>query len=142
MAHQSTYFDGPTRNRNPDQLRAELANLAISVLGEAPKRSRSAPIVDLPAGSPLGQTVRGLLKVGEGNEGSKVVPDLKYCVKFGRQNGVHVTPTAVWNGLIEGGISSSFGEEEWRKFLMEKVGEPTNAKAGANAQAGSSALED
>lgn len=94
MAHQEAYFDGPSRNRNPDQIRAELANLAVSVLGEAPKKSRSKPIVSLPPGQPLGQTVKALLKVGEGNEGSKVIPDLKYCVKYGRQNGVHVTPTA------------------------------------------------
>lgn len=94
MAKQDAYFDGPSRNRNPDQLRADLANLAVAVLGEAPKKSKSTPIVSLPSGQPLGQTVRNLLKVGEGNEGSKVVPDLKYCVKYGRQNGIHVTPTA------------------------------------------------
>lgn len=94
MAQQEAYFDGPSRNRNPDQIRAELANLAVSVLGEAPKKSRSQPIVSLSPGQPLGQTVKALLKVGEGNEGSKVIPDLKYCVKYGRQNGVHVTPTA------------------------------------------------
>lgn len=148
MAKQDAYFDGPSRNRNPDQLRADLANLAVAVLGEAPKKSKSTPIVSLPAGQPLGGTVRNLLKVGEGNEGSKVVPDLKYCVKYGRQNGIHVTPTAsecarrvgeviaysqltrcpssrpVWNGLIEPSISSSFGEKEWREFLEKNFGPP------------------
>ncbi|PWN28262.1 carbon-nitrogen hydrolase [Jaminaea rosea] len=129
MAKQDAYFDGPSRNRNPDQLRADLANLAVAVLGEAPKKSKSTPIVSLPSGQPLGQTVRNLLKVGEGNEGSKVVPDLKYCVKYGRQNGIHVTPTAIWNGLIEPSISSSFGEKEWRDFLEKNVGPPVSTVA-------------
>lgn len=94
MAKQEAYFDEKSRTRNPDQIRAELANMAIEVLGEAPKKSRSTPLVDLPQGQPLGGTVRNLLKVGEGNAGSAVIPDLKYCVKFGRQNSIHVTPTA------------------------------------------------
>ena len=68
MSKQEAYFDEPSRTRNPDQIRAELANLAVSVLGEGPKRSKSKPIVSLPHGQPLGQTVRNLLKVGEGNE--------------------------------------------------------------------------
>ncbi|CAO1614851.1 unnamed protein product [Jaminaea pallidilutea] len=142
MSKQEAYFDEPSRTRNPDQIRAELANLAVSVLGEGPKRSKSKPIVSLPHGQPLGQTVRNLLKVGEGNEGSKVVPDLKYCVKVGRQNGVHVTPTAIWNGLIEPSVSSSFGEKEWREFLEKNLG-PPNANAGQGTNANSnSALDD
>ena len=42
-------------------------------------------------------------------------------VKFSRQNGIHVSPTALWDGLIASQISSSWGEEEWYKFLSEKV---------------------
>lgn len=138
MAHQDAYFDGPSRTRNPDQIRAELANLAISTLGEEPKKARSAPIVDLPQGKPLGQTVKSLLKVGEGNEGSQVVPDLKYCVKIGRQQSIHVTPTALWNGLVDGSVSSSFGADEWRQYLEKNIGPAT---AYIPPQADTSAIE-
>lgn len=117
MAKQEAYFDGPSRNRNPDQIRADLVSLLISVLGNDKSKGKSPSLVDLPQGVPLGQTVKNLLKVGDGNEGSKVIPDLKYCVKFGRQNSVHVTPTAVWNGLINPSISSSFGANEWKEFV-------------------------
>lgn len=42
-------------------------------------------------------------------------------IKIGRQNGIHITPTALWNGVVEPSISSSFSQEEWRKFLDERV---------------------
>lgn len=41
----------------------------------------------------------------------------KSAVKIGRQNGIHVTPTALFDGLKEDSVSSSWGKEEWEKFL-------------------------
>lgn len=73
------------------------------------------------------------------NGGVAVTDDLKYnstymrafttilfivwvwLVKLGRQNGIHVTPTAVWDGLAASDVSSSWGEEEWGKFLEARV---------------------
>ena len=50
-------------------------------------------------------------------------PDLGYlrAVKFSRQNGIHVSPTVLWDGLIANEISSSWGEREWTEFLEKKV---------------------
>jgi hypothetical protein len=42
-------------------------------------------------------------------------------VKFSRQNGIHVSPTVLWDGLVAGDISSGWGEEEWTKFLKQSV---------------------
>ena len=42
-------------------------------------------------------------------------------VKFSRQNGIHVSPTVLWDGLIANEISSSWGEKEWNQFLETKV---------------------
>jgi len=42
-------------------------------------------------------------------------------VKFSRQNGIHVSPTVMWDGLIAGDISSGWAEAEWSKFLKENV---------------------
>ena len=38
-----------------------------------------------------------------------------------RQNGIHVTPTCVVDGLVDGSISSSYGAEEWKKFVDDKI---------------------
>ncbi|CEH14945.1 Thioredoxin-like fold [Ceraceosorus bombacis] len=121
---QEKYFDGPAKNKNADQIRAELASLVISTLGEAPRVTKGRPLLQAPEkGLPLGQAIKNLLRVEkEGNAGSQVVGDVKWCVKMGRQNGIHVTPTAVWDGLVQPAISSSFGAEEWKKFLDEQVG--------------------
>lgn len=41
--------------------------------------------------------------------------------KLGRQNGIHVTPTVLWNGIVEGSVSSSFGGKEWGEFFEKNV---------------------
>ncbi|EPQ32176.1 uncharacterized protein PFL1_00373 [Pseudozyma flocculosa PF-1] len=122
MKNQEKYFDGPARGKSPDQIRGELATLAIDTVGEGPKRRKQAAVHRDLEGVPLGQSVKNLIRVEkEGNAGNAVVPDLKYCVKLGRQNGIHVTPTCLWNGLVEGSISSSFGADEWKEFLSKQV---------------------
>ncbi|KAG1796898.1 uncharacterized protein BJ212DRAFT_1489159 [Suillus subaureus] len=55
------------------------------------------------------------------NGGVGVTDDLKYTIKFARQNGVHVSPTALWDGLIANQVSSSWGEKEWTEFLAKNV---------------------
>lgn len=75
------------------------------------------------------------------NGGTSVTDDLKYTstscfplvlilgsldricstVKFSRQNGIHVSPTVLWDGLVANEISSSWGEKEWNEFLAAKV---------------------
>ena len=49
---------------------------------------------------------------------SAVLPhqDLKFHIKFSRQNGIHVSPTTTLNGLVFDS-SSSWGLEEWRDVL-------------------------
>lgn len=123
MKHQQEYFDGPARLKNPDQIRGDFVNLAISTLGENPKREKGKPLLrPHERGMPLGQAVKNMVRVDpESNAGSQVSGDLKYCVKIGRQNGIHVTPTAVWDGLVEPTISSSFGKKEWEEFLKKSV---------------------
>lgn len=94
MKESERWYDAPARSKNPDQIRAELATLVVNVLGEDVRKAKKTPIVELD-GQPLGQAVRSWTRVSdEGNTGSKIVPDLKYVTKIGRQNGIHVTPTA------------------------------------------------
>ncbi|PWY99006.1 hypothetical protein BCV70DRAFT_201223 [Testicularia cyperi] len=122
MRNQEKFFDGPARGKAPDQIRGELATLAIETVGEAPKKKKQVAIHRDLQGTPLGQSVKNLIRVEkEGNGGSSVVPELKYCVKLGRQNGIHVTPTCLWNGLVEPSISSSFDAKDWKEFLAKQI---------------------
>lgn len=55
------------------------------------------------------------------NNGNQVTNDLKVLVKMNRLVGVHVTPTVVFNGVVENGISSSFSKEQWEEWLEKNV---------------------
>jgi hypothetical protein len=72
--------------------------------------------------------VYGLLEVpdkpspeGWLNLGNKVTDDVKVMVKTNRMTGVHVTPTVVFNGVVENSISSSFSKEQWEEWLEKNV---------------------
>lgn len=60
-------------------------------------------------------------KDGSLNTGNQVTNDLKVLVKMNRMQGVHVTPTVVFNGVVENGISSSFSAEQWEEWLEKNV---------------------
>lgn len=80
-------------------------NDLLSALGEIAGRvgvdhSRILQSVNITAGTPA-------------NRGSPTIAHLKHYVKLGRQNGIHVSPTAVTNGLVDNSISSSWTTREW-----------------------------
>jgi hypothetical protein len=54
-------------------------------------------------------------------DGCATLINLDFEVKYSRANSIHVSPTALWNGLVSGEVSSSFGEKEWASFLEQKV---------------------
>jgi hypothetical protein len=83
MKRQEQYFDGPARLKNPDQIRGDFVNLAVSILGEEPRKEKGRPLLrPHERGLPLGQAVKNLVRVEpEGNGGSEVTADLKYCIK-------------------------------------------------------------
>lgn len=58
---------------------------------------------------------------GSLNTGNGVTNDLKVLVKMNRMQGVHVTPTVVFNGVVENGISSSFSGQQWEEWLEKNV---------------------
>lgn len=80
--------------------------------------------------------VKALLTLGPSG-GIGVTDDLKYCceyatfpldrrtdfelVKYSRQNSVHVSPTVLWDGLIQAEVSSSWGQQEWEAFLEKRI---------------------
>ena len=58
---------------------------------------------------------------GSLNTGNEVTNEMKVLVKMNRMQGVHVTPTVVFDGVVENGISSSFTAEQWEEWLEKNV---------------------
>ncbi|SJL02485.1 uncharacterized protein ARMOST_05813 [Armillaria ostoyae] len=104
--HQGEYFDIPTSTLTPLQIREKLARLADEVIQSKSVTDEFKDLLSLKS-SP--------------NGGVAVTDDLKYTIKFSRQNSIHVSPTVLWDGLVASEISSSWGEKEWTQFLAAKV---------------------
>lgn len=58
---------------------------------------------------------------GSLNTGNGVTNDLKVLVKMNRMQGIHVSPTVVFDGVVENSISSSFTPEQWEDWLDKNV---------------------
>mmetsp|Transcript_2434 Transcript_2434/g.5490 ORF Transcript_2434/g.5490 Transcript_2434/m.5490 type:complete len:204 (-) Transcript_2434:550-1161(-) len=54
------------------------------------------------------------------NAGNQVGQLLKWYVKHGRKNGIHVTPTVYVNGIEEPSISSGWTAQQWTEYFDEK----------------------
>jgi len=105
MKAQQDYFDIPSSQRTPVQTREKLVELATPIIG-----------------SDKVEVLKSLLQHKTSpNGGTDVTDDLKYTIKFSRQNGIHVSPTVLWDGLVANEISSGWGEKEWTGFLEAKV---------------------
>ena len=59
-------------------------------------------------------------KDGSLNIGNGVTNDLKVLIKMNRMQGVHVTPTVVFDGVVENSISSGFTAEQWEGVVGEE----------------------
>ncbi|KIM46542.1 hypothetical protein M413DRAFT_65587 [Hebeloma cylindrosporum] len=102
---QEEYFDGPTVDLTIRQIREKLSQLATEVL---------------PANTI--KEFKELLTIrGSANGGTGVTDDLKYNVKFARQNSIHVSPTALWDGLVQNQVGSAWLEKEWSEFFAKQI---------------------
>ncbi|KAF8204599.1 hypothetical protein BJ912DRAFT_2017 [Pholiota molesta] len=98
------YFDIPSQDLTIRQIRQKLADLAANVI--------PANAVD--------QFSDLLALKGSPNGGNAVSDDLKYNVKFGRQNGIHVTPTVLWDGIVQNQVSSAWERRNGRNSLPSR----------------------
>ncbi|PPQ63153.1 hypothetical protein CVT24_005793 [Panaeolus cyanescens] len=104
--HQEQFFDIPTQDLSARQIREKLAELAATVL----------PADTIPAFKDL------LAFKGPGlNSGNGVTDDLKYNIKFARQNSIHVSPTVLWDGLVAAEVSSGWEEKDWIDFFVKRL---------------------
>lgn len=100
------FYDLNTKDKSRTQIVGELADLAAKV---GVDEAKVADLLSI-------QSPNGAL-----NGGSKVTNDLKAFIRVGRQNGIHVTPTVVVNGLADPSISSSFTTEQWLQKLESTI---------------------
>ncbi|KAF9509612.1 hypothetical protein BS47DRAFT_1377581 [Hydnum rufescens UP504] len=107
LKRQTEFFDRAVADLTPTEIRKKLVALA----GEVPSIDKSK----------LPTILDHLTYKTTPNGGVDVTDDLKWNVKLGRQNGIHVSPTAIWDGVIQPDVSSSWAQAEWSKFLLDNV---------------------
>ncbi|KAK6430945.1 hypothetical protein LTR95_012900, partial [Oleoguttula sp. CCFEE 5521] len=106
---QGEYFDVNVVNEPRNKTYSRLAKLASEVGIDEKKIYGLLEVPDKPA------------KDGSLNVGNAVTNDLKLLVKAARLTGVHVTPTVLFNGVVENGISSSFSTSDWEQWLEKNI---------------------
>jgi predicted DsbA family dithiol-disulfide isomerase len=107
--HQKDFFDVNVVNETRNATYKRLAKIAGSVGVDEKKVYELLEISD---------------KAGEDgslNTGNKVTDDVKIQVKANRLTGVHVTPTVVFDGVIDNDISSGWTIEQWEEWLVKNV---------------------
>ncbi|KAI9785843.1 MAG: hypothetical protein M1816_008235 [Peltula sp. TS41687] len=106
---QTDYFDVNVVNETRNSTYQRLAKLAAGVGVDEGKLMHMLTVADKPA------------QDGSLNIGNEVTNDLKVLVKVNRLVGVHVTPTVIFNGVVENSISSSFTKDQWLEWLEKNV---------------------
>lgn len=106
---QKDFFDVSVVNETRNATYKRLAKIAGSVGVDEKKVYELLEISDKPDAD------------GGLNSGNKVTDDVKVQVKANRLTGVHVTPTVVFNGVVNNDISSSWTEKQWEEWLEKNV---------------------
>ncbi|OCK84687.1 hypothetical protein K432DRAFT_439866 [Lepidopterella palustris CBS 459.81] len=106
---QTDFFDINVVNETRNATYRRLAKIAGSVGVDEGEVYKLLEISDKPGPD------------GSLNSGNGVTNDVKVMVKANRLVGVHVTPTVLFNGIVENSISSSWTKEQWEEWLAKNV---------------------
>ncbi|CAK7200804.1 hypothetical protein SEUCBS139899_003503 [Sporothrix eucalyptigena] len=109
---QKAYMDVNVVNEVRNSTYRRLATLAASVSNgkiDAETIYKDLEIVTAPSAD------------GSVNTGNAVTNDLKLVIKAGRLVGVHVSPTVLFDGLVNNDISSSWTTEQWLEWLEKNA---------------------
>lgn len=107
---QKEYFDVNVVNETRNNTYKRLAQLAEKSAGvSADEVYKLLVISDKPG------------EDGSLNTGNGVTNDLKVTVKMARLVGVHVSPTVVFDGVVNNDISSGWSKEQWTEWLGKNV---------------------
>ncbi|KAF2151984.1 hypothetical protein K461DRAFT_257495 [Myriangium duriaei CBS 260.36] len=106
---QKEYFDVNVVSETRNATYKRLAKVAASVGVDESQVYKKLEISDKPADD------------GSLNTGNAVTNDLKLLIKAARLVGIHVSPTVVFDGIVENSISSSFTVDQWDEWLQKNV---------------------
>lgn len=109
FAQQTDFFDVNVVNETRNATYKRLADLAASVGVDGDQVYKLLHISDKPGDD------------GALNSGNGVTNDVKVQVKQNRLVGIHVTPTVVFDGVVQNDISSSWTKEQWEEWLQKNV---------------------
>jgi protein-disulfide isomerase len=107
---QKDYFDVNVVNESRNNTYKRLAKLAASSAGV--KEDEVYKLLAVPE-KPNSD--------GDLNLGNEITNDLKVIVKMGRLVGVHVSPTVIFDGVVNNDISSSWTGDQWLEWLNKNV---------------------
>ena len=107
---QKEFFDVNVVNETRNQTYQKLAKLGASVGVDEKALYDLLEISDKPG------------EDGSLNTGNKVTNDLKVLVKIARLVGVHVSPTVIFDGVVNNEISSSWSQDQWSEWLAKNIG--------------------
>ncbi|KAF2442153.1 hypothetical protein P171DRAFT_433711 [Karstenula rhodostoma CBS 690.94] len=106
---QKEFFDVSVVNETRNDTYKRLAKIAGEVGVDEGKVFELLKISDKPG------------EDGSLNSGNGVTDAVKLQVKANRLVGVHVTPTVVFDGIVNNDISSSWTKEQWEEWLEKNV---------------------
>ncbi|GAM88486.1 hypothetical protein ANO11243_065190 [Dothideomycetidae sp. 11243] len=106
---QTDYFDVKVVNETRNATYKRLAKLAAGVGIDEGQIYKKLQVSDKPG------------EDGSLNIGNATTNDLKLLIKAARLVGVHVSPTVVFDGIVENSISSSFTADQWDEWLQKNV---------------------
>lgn len=107
---QKDYFDVSVVDEKRNDTYKRLAKVAEKAGVDGGKVLELLTIPDKPAED-------GSLNVGNG-----VTNEVKLITKMGRLIGIHVTPTVLMDGVVQGDIQSSFTGDQWAEWLKKNIG--------------------
>ncbi|KAG0071625.1 hypothetical protein BGZ89_010027 [Linnemannia elongata] len=111
FVNQKSYFDEAVVDKTRTEQYKSLAALAATT---SPSLSHDK-VLSLLQIAPVSTAAEAT------NYGNKITNELKYHIKLGRQTGIHVSPTVLWDGIIENSISSGWTLEQWKEFFGNKL---------------------
>ncbi|KAJ2654282.1 hypothetical protein IWW48_006207 [Coemansia sp. RSA 1200] len=105
---QVDYFDEATVNLTRTEIYRKLADLAVGV-NAVDDRTALLQLLDIQSSD------------NPTNKGNAVTNDIKHHVKLARAQGIHVSPTVVFDGIRDDSVSSSWGLDQWNAWLQPKL---------------------
>lgn len=106
---QTAFYDVNVVNETRNQTYRRLAKLAAKAGVDEEQVYKKLEIPDKPASD------------GSLNVGNAVTNDLKVITKVNRLVGVHVTPTVIYDGVVQNDISSGWTGDQWKEWLTKNV---------------------